>query len=141
MSRGKIQGPATGPLSSSAPPSNPVYQELRLQGHLLFEPELCDVPLLKTQALPPRLTVQPPASLSHTCQGGSIHSERGGVRGVSVAGPAPPAPPQQLFALPPSSPSFHDVTSRHCPRSPSVPHCRLLLCFLTAEMPRVVGAD
>lgn len=38
-----------------------------------------------------------PTSLTHTGQGGSIHSERGGVRGVSVAGPAPPPPPQQLF--------------------------------------------
>lgn len=92
-SRGKIQGPATGPLSPLRLPTPCIRASL--QGHLLFEPELCDVPLLNTGPSP--LGVQPPPAPhlapppprlprlaeSHL-PGGSIHSERWSQR-VSVA--------------------------------------------------------
>lgn len=67
-----------------------------------------------------------PTSLSHTCQGGSIHSERWS-QGSPWLGLHLPAHPNSSFPYPlPLLPSFHDVTSRHCPDTPCAPPA---VCF------------
>ena len=121
QSRRKIQGPALGPPSPSAPPPSPLDQELRLQGHLLFEPELCDVPPEDAGSAPsPHRSA--PTSLSHTRQGGSTHSERWSQRGLRGWACTSPPTPTALSPYPlPLLLSFHDGTSRHCPDTPSAP--------------------
>lgn len=96
-----------------------LYQELQLQRHLLLEAELCSVcprrhgPAASPFSLHLAECVTPRKEAS-------IQNEGGGGRGARQWASAS-FPTSKAFSLLSFLPSFYDVTSRHCPHTPSPP--------------------